>query len=44
MTAPPGTPPPLPPLAGGRAGAGAQRPRRDTGLHPLRAGAEERGR
>ncbi|MET9321318.1 aminotransferase class V-fold PLP-dependent enzyme [Streptomyces sp. NPDC003038] len=43
MTAPPGTPPPLPPLAGGRAGADALRPLLDTVLDALRSGAEERG-
>lgn len=43
MTAPPGTPPPLPPLAGGQGGADALRPLLDTLLEALRTGAEERG-
>lgn len=43
MTAPPGTPPPLPPLAGGTGGAENLRPLLDTVLEALRTGAEERG-
>ncbi|MFJ6717152.1 MULTISPECIES: aminotransferase class V-fold PLP-dependent enzyme [unclassified Streptomyces] len=43
MTSPPGTPPPLPPLAGGPGGADALRPLLDTVLDALRTGAKERG-
>ncbi|MFE2142521.1 pyridoxal phosphate-dependent decarboxylase family protein [Streptomyces sp. NPDC059456] len=43
MTAPPGTPPPLPLLAGGRGGATALRPLLDTVLDALHSGARERG-
>lgn len=43
MTAPPGTPPPLPPLAGGATGAEALRPLLDTVLDALHTGARTRG-
>ncbi|MGW0751655.1 pyridoxal phosphate-dependent decarboxylase family protein [Streptomyces sp. NPDC002587] len=43
MTAPPGTPTPPPPLAGGPGGAEAMRPLLDTVLGALHSGARERG-